>query len=45
MAIAVGLLGGTRLAKRLADAVATQSDMMLSGVSGWTNLTELAAAR
>lgn len=45
MAIAVGLLGGTRLAKRLADAIATQSDMMLSSVSGWSNLTDLAAAR
>lgn len=45
MAIAVGLLGGTRLARRLADAVATQSDMMLSGVSGWSKLADLAAAR
>ncbi len=45
MAIKVGLLGNTRLAKRLADAIATQSDMCLLGVSGKSNPVEQVVLR
>lgn len=45
MKIRVGLSGSTRLVKRLVDAVAAQSDMSLSGVSGWSDLDDLASAR
>ena len=40
----VGLRGSTRLAKHLAQAVTAQTDMLFAGVSGWSNLDDLAAA-
>ena len=45
MAISVGLHGSTLLARRFADAVASQSDMRLAGIAGWSQLDRWASAR